>query len=139
MSQPSVLSSFFLTVCDLGKSFALTYVLISRLLDGKPTIFQVVPEIAYLYCDRGVFSFDPQHGKIMQPLQDLGLTLNRQCGPLLLVDTNMHLTLPPPFSLCGQHFFVVQACSLAQGDWIKQIGAIRHCMKPWTLMEILTG
>jgi len=137
-----------LTVYDIGKSFSLIYILVDNLLDAKPIIFQMKHNIAYLFCDRGVFSFDPSHwvggGGIKWPCEKLGLTLGLKQGPLLLVDSNEQLISPPSFSLRHNHVFVVQAAkqglsTAVQNGWIEQIEAKRHFMAPWSWSEIAAG
>ncbi len=123
----------------MGKSFLLTYLLVLRLLDGKPTILQAVPEIAFLFCDRGIFSFDPSRWTgpdgIGEPCKQLGLTLNREDGLLLLLDSDVAHISPP---IRGEHIFVVQATSRMPftAARIEEFGAIRRFLKPWSWPEI---
>jgi len=130
----------------IGKSFSLIYILVMRILDGKPTIFQAIPEIAFLFCDHGVFSFVPSTwavGGIKEPCKTLGITLDEKDGPLLLVDSSGQLISPPTYSL-HQLIFIVHASnqtvsSAVDEDWIEKIQAPRYFMAPWSWSEIVTG
>ncbi len=131
-----MLSFLFLTVCNLGKSCFLTYILVLNLLAARPIFFQVVPGIAFLFCDRGVFSFDPArwkgHDGLQAPCEDLGLTLDRQDGPLFLVDSTAHIISP------SRQVFVVQAGKYVSGLTCP-IEEVYRFLKPWSWPEIAIG
>ncbi len=118
----------------------LTYLLVLRLLDGETNHFyKRYPRSRSCFAIAGIFSFDPSRWTgpdgIGEPCKQLGLTLNREDGLLLLLDSDVAHISPP---IRGGQIFVVQATSRMPftAAWIEEFGAIRRFLKPWSWPEI---
>jgi hypothetical protein len=129
----------------IGKSYCLVYLLVHRLLRKKPTFLQMLESAAYLFCERGIYKFNPNsHGidpdVLRRDIKALRVDLEGENRAILLIDSSATLTMPPSVYE-GLQCYTVQAASPRKDRayWMKQVIAKKHFMHPWSWHEIVAG
>jgi hypothetical protein len=118
----------------LGKTTLLYYILVNRLLERKPTIFQKEPDVLFLFDDNGV--------RELNPSMDVDPSLGIHRNTWALVDCNRRVHEPAALlARDTSPYFLVIASSPRASRWEgveKDRGRIAlWFMKPFTLAELI--
>ncbi|KIM89450.1 hypothetical protein PILCRDRAFT_2664 [Piloderma croceum F 1598] len=126
----------------IGKSLWQLFVLVLRILAGRPTIYHFEPEICYVFDADGLYEVN--FGTI-GGLQSLGRwQFNKAVSPQYWCLGNSSQTVRdvPPF-LASLRVFLVQSTSphIERIEWRKKYDyvAIPYLMKNWSLSELIMG
>jgi hypothetical protein len=112
----------------------LPYILLERILDGEPTIFQNTAESVYSVtgANQSDIKVYPRDGTLPSP---------PPAGVLALVDSNS--TVATPYNALIEHgYFIVQASSPEPRrwkSWAKEVNARVRAMGPWSWEETFIG
>ena len=116
----------------LGKTILLYYILVKRLLEKKPTVFQYKPNVVFIFNDKGL------HAR--RPSSHCEPDLSGYQDTWALVDTNENITQPADFILSSK-FFLVMTSSPTPSRWYNvqmyRAPVTLWFMKPFSLVELL--
>lgn len=143
-------SKIFLSIrthTSSGKRHCLAYLLFSRILKKKLTFYQSTDDHVYLFCERGIFTFEPTCLAIHEFYHIWNRGRNdfiKEQETILSINSS-EIAEPLPQMFCGRNsnIFVVAvanpAMTRARGTWMKRSGTVLHFMKSWTWGEIVAG
>ncbi|KZT03447.1 uncharacterized protein LAESUDRAFT_762019 [Laetiporus sulphureus 93-53] len=122
----------------IGKSLFLQYVLVMRILQGEPILYQHQPDCVYLFHGKGVFRLPTDRLEAVSRAAQL----EQFSDAFALVDVSGELEEPAKNLLSQRSpFFLIAAVPPRTGErpWMRMRNMKRFVMKPWSWVEIFIG